>query len=44
MSHTLAFLYMEGAFPKNEVDHLNHNRSDNSWVNLRKVTRVERGG
>ncbi len=41
MSHTLAFLYMEGAFPKNEVDHLNHNRSDNSWVNLRKVTRVE---
>lgn len=37
----LAFLYMEGSFPNNHMDHINHNRSDNRWLNLREVTRKE---
>ena len=40
-AHRLAFLYVEGAFPGNEVDHVNHDRSDNRWRNLRKITRDE---
>lgn len=40
-AHRLAFLYMEGRFPDEEVDHLNGVRSDNSWANLREVTRGE---
>lgn len=35
----LAFLYMEGYFPENDIDHINRVRHDNRWVNLREVTR-----
>jgi len=37
-AHRLAFLYMEGSMPPNQVDHINHNRSDNRWCNLRHST------
>jgi HNH endonuclease len=37
-AHRLAFLYMKGAWPKNEVDHRNLDRSDCSWSNLREAT------
>lgn len=40
-AHRLAFLYMTGKFPDNCVDHLNHDRSDNRWVNLKSVTKSE---
>jgi len=40
-SHRLAFLYMTGKFPKNQVDHINHIRNDNRWINLREVTHQE---
>jgi hypothetical protein len=40
-AHRLAFLYMTGKFPLDEVDHKNHERSDNRWSNLREVTRLE---
>ena len=37
-AHRLAFLFMEGRMPDGEVDHLNHVRDDNRWVNLRETT------
>lgn len=40
-SHRLSFLYMTGAFPENDTDHINGIRHDNRWVNLRSVTRSE---
>lgn len=38
LSHRLAVLWMEGYFPENEVDHINRNRADNKWANLREVS------
>lgn len=39
--HRLAFLYMTGNWPENEVDHINMIRHDNRWMNLRHATRSE---
>lgn len=38
--HRLAFLYMTGAWPAKHVDHLDGQRGDNRWTNLRDVARV----
>ena len=40
-AHRLAFLYMTGSFPPNQIDHINHIRDDNQWLNLRAVTHQE---
>lgn len=40
-AHRLVFLYIDGKFPENEVDHINHKRSDNRLLNLRKATKTE---
>lgn len=40
-AHRLAFLWMTGDFPVGEVDHLDGDRANNSWGNLREVTRSE---
>jgi len=34
-AHRLAFLFMEGEFPQDQVDHINHVKNDNRWSNLR---------
>lgn len=41
--HRLAFLYVKGNMPEKnrDVDHINGNRSDNRWENLRTCTRSE---
>ncbi|MCF5708931.1 hypothetical protein GIV19_16745 [Pseudomonas syringae] len=36
--HRLAFLYMDGAFPPEMVDHINGVRADNRWRNLRPAS------
>lgn len=40
-AHRLAWFYVHGAWPENEIDHLNGVRSDNRFDNLRSVTRAQ---
>lgn len=38
MAHRLAWLYVEGYFPENNIDHINRIRNDNRFCNLREVS------
>ena len=38
-AHRLAWLYINGSWPSNQIDHINQNKSDNRIKNLRDVTK-----
>lgn len=41
LGHRLAWLYATGEWPKDEIDHINGDKSDNRIANLRPVTRQQ---
>jgi len=41
LAHRLAWLYTSGAWPKRQIDHIDHNRENNSIYNLRDVSHQE---
>lgn len=40
-AHRLAWLYVYGAWPNGQIDHINGDKLDNSLANLREVTHAE---
>jgi hypothetical protein len=42
-AHRLAWFYVHGVFPPDQVDHINHQRDDNRIANLRLATNTENG-
>ena len=40
-AHRVAWVWMMGEWPDGEIDHINGDRSDNRWANLRLVTKSQ---
>lgn len=41
LAHRLAWLYVKGEWPISQIDHENHDRKDNRFVNLKESTQQE---
>lgn len=41
LTHRIAWLYMTGAWPKDQIDHKNGVRDDNRFLNLREASNAE---
>ena len=40
-AHRIIWLYQTGEWPEEQIDHINHDRKDNRWLNLRQVSNEE---
>lgn len=43
-AHRLIWAMQTDAWPEDEIDHIDRDRSNNRWVNLRAATRTQNGG
>lgn len=41
LAHRLAWLYVHGSMPVDQIDHISHDRLDNRLVNIRACTRTD---
>ena len=42
-AHRLAWFYMTGYWPSEDIDHINQDSLDNRWINLRECSHQENG-
>ncbi len=43
-AHRLAWFWVTGKWPKNQIDHINNKRDDNRWCNLREANQTQNNG